>query len=115
MKLCRTCQQTKPESEYNKYSSGTLKCDCKECIAEYQRMRRARGRAERTPDYTPNFTQCRHPDERVMRLMVKRLVKHFGKIRVTLKEAGLDMDKSFVRKQDQMRYNAKIDKVLRKG
>jgi hypothetical protein len=40
-KVCKSCGQSKPLSEYSVYRSGSYKLDCKACAAEYARKRRA--------------------------------------------------------------------------
>ena len=73
MKPCRKCGKEYPLSHYPTYPSGTPKPYCRPCIALYQKKQRVRGKAQ--PDYAPDCTQMRHPNQLVMEGNVQKHMK----------------------------------------
>ena len=87
MKSCGKCGIDHPLSEYGLYPSGTVKPYCRACVAQYQREhRKAR---KKQPDYAPDCTEMRHPDDMVHEGNVLKAMKKVADEEAKIKQAHL--------------------------
>jgi hypothetical protein len=75
MEPCRGCGLDEPLVTFNSYPSGARFPNCKMCARLYQRKWRAKKDIKSRPDYMPECTQMRHPDDMIMEGNVQKHMK----------------------------------------
>ena len=87
MKLCTTCNKTKPVTDFYNYPSGTVKAKCRMCTNEYLVLWRKKGRPHKS--ISVDYTAMRYFDGAEMEKVVLETIKEYEAKFAVLEAAGL--------------------------